>query len=91
MLMKNNCSREQKPKRGPLQKLRDTHKKANRGVKRGGVYRKSKSAAKTAAKSAATFYDVQHRAGRGLAGCGRARATTELHDAGEAQAAVRRQ
>ena len=35
--------------------------------------------------------DVQHRAGRGLPGCGRARATTESHDAGEAQAAVRRQ
>ena len=34
--MKNNCSREQKPKKGPLQKLRETHKKANRGVKRGG-------------------------------------------------------
>ena len=30
----------------------------------------------------------EHRAGRGLAGCGRARATTAPHDAAEAQAGV---
>eukprot|EP00964_Phaeocystis_antarctica_P044067 scaffold25311_cov51-Phaeocystis_antarctica.AAC.1 len=32
-----------------------------------------------------TFQRLHARAGRGLAGCGRARATTESHDAGEAQ------
>ena len=42
---------------------------------------------KSAAKSAGRFLtiDVQHRAGRGLPGCGRARATTKSHDAGGAQ------
>ena len=66
------------------------NKKENRAVEGGGkCVEKGKVQRKVQRKVQCRFIDVQHR--RGLAGCGRARATTESHDAGEAQAAVRRQ
>ena len=44
---------------------------------------KGKVQRKVQRKVQCRFIDVQHR--RGLAGCGRARATTESHDAGEGE------
>ena len=102
MLMKNNCSREQKPKEIPLKKPREraTQGKQKRGGwGRGGVDRKKQKRVQRKLQQkvqrrfmmSSTEQDVASPA---AAVPGRARATTESHDAGEAQgssAAVRRQ